>query len=91
MLLADLWRSFEQAFRFGVEDAEALKAVDMAFELAPAPSPAVYKGSMKTLALVCCWQLHVERLFGIRACSTDVDDQGGPDHQRGHVTACPVG
>ncbi len=41
-----------QAFRFGVQENEALKAVDMAFELAPAPSPEVYKGAMKTLALV---------------------------------------
>ena len=41
-----------QAFRFGVQEAEALKAVDMAFELAPAPRDEVYKGAMKTLALV---------------------------------------
>jgi hypothetical protein len=40
-----------QAFRFGVQDPEALKAIDMAFELAPAPSPDVYKGAMKTLTL----------------------------------------
>ncbi len=41
-----------QAFRFGVQDPEALKAIDMAFELAPAPSSDVYKGAMKTLTLV---------------------------------------
>eukprot|EP00208_Stichococcus_sp_RCC1054_P005373 CAMPEP_0206144846 /NCGR_PEP_ID=MMETSP1473-20131121/25574_1 /ASSEMBLY_ACC=CAM_ASM_001109 /TAXON_ID=1461547 /ORGANISM="Stichococcus sp, Strain RCC1054" /LENGTH=288 /DNA_ID=CAMNT_0053540827 /DNA_START=259 /DNA_END=1125 /DNA_ORIENTATION=+ len=39
------------AFRFGVREEEALKAIDMAFELAPAASPEVYKGAMKTLAL----------------------------------------
>jgi hypothetical protein len=41
-----------QAFRFGVQDPEALKAIDMAFELAPAPSSDIYKGAMKTLTLV---------------------------------------
>ena len=41
-----------QAFRFGVREEEALKAIDMAFELAPTESPEVYKGAMKTLALV---------------------------------------
>lgn len=41
-----------QGFRFGVEEPEALKAIDMAFELAPAPSSQVYKGAMKTLTLV---------------------------------------
>lgn len=39
------------AFRFGVLEEEALKAIDCAFELAPAEEPDVYHGSMKTLAL----------------------------------------
>lgn len=39
------------AFRFGVLEEEALKAIDCAFELAPVEEPEVYRGSMKTLAL----------------------------------------
>ena len=35
-----------------MREEEALKAIDMAFELAPTESPEVYKGAMKTLALV---------------------------------------
>ena len=35
-----------------MQDPEALKAIDMAFELAPAPSSDIYKGAMKTLTLV---------------------------------------
>ena len=51
-LRTNAWTVTVQAFRFGVQDPEALKAIDMAFELAPAPSSDVYKGAMKTLTLV---------------------------------------
>ena len=46
-----------QALRFGAHQKECLKAIDIAFELAPKPSNTVYKGAMKTLAMVSphCW------------------------------------
>ena len=47
-------RIFAQAFRFGNTQSNCLKAIDIAFELAPKASSAVYKSAMKTLAMVSC-------------------------------------
>ena len=41
-----------QALRFGAQQKECLKAIDIAFELAPRPCHLVYKGAMETLAMV---------------------------------------
>ena len=43
-----------QAFKFGNTQSNCLKAIDIAFELAPKASSSVYKSAMKTLAMVSC-------------------------------------
>ena len=58
-----------QALRFGARELECLKAIDIAFELAPKPCSVVYKGAMKTLAMVCSCYRNLFELLSIPAMS----------------------